>query len=189
MMRTGFPGYGSAPALAKVRRPAMTAGATRSLAAERRFKRTAGASPGDLRSRSLRSFPKGWKATPATACADAIAHLQLVHPASVDSWIVTRQKSRDNSLGLTFPETGHVCSRPRWLAPITNCRFGADRLARAGAGDARRRNRHHRRSHLCQPGTRRGWTAALRSARQVRGDIRLRLRHCRRSEVVAANGR
>jgi hypothetical protein len=40
MMRTGFPGYDSVLALAKVRRPAMTAGATSSLAAQRRFKRT-----------------------------------------------------------------------------------------------------------------------------------------------------
>src|SRR6516225_10009344 len=38
MMRTGFPGYGSALAT-KVRSPARTTGATRSLAAERRFKR------------------------------------------------------------------------------------------------------------------------------------------------------
>ncbi len=109
-------------------------------------------------------------------------------PALADSWIVTRQKSRDNSLGLTFPETDHVCSRPRCLAPITNCRFGADRLARAGAGDTRRRNRHHRRSHLRQPGAGRGWTVAVRSARQVRRDLRLRLRPCRRSEVVDTDG-
>src|SRR6266540_331545 len=81
MMRTGFPGYGSAPALAKVRRPAMTAGATRSLAAQRRFKRTGGASPGDLRSSSLRSFPKGWKATPACV-PTAIGQLQRVHTAT-----------------------------------------------------------------------------------------------------------
>ena len=59
-------------------------------------------------------------------------------------------------IGAEFPETDHVCSRPRCLAPITNCRFGADRLARAGAGDTRRRNRHHRRSHLRQPGAGRG---------------------------------
>src|SRR6266446_1393003 len=50
MMRTGFPGYGSAPALETIRRPARSAGATRSLAAERRFKRTDGASGRDLQS-------------------------------------------------------------------------------------------------------------------------------------------
>src|SRR6516164_497680 len=49
MMRTGFPGYGSALE-AKVRSPARSAGATRSLAAQRRFKRTDGASGGDLQS-------------------------------------------------------------------------------------------------------------------------------------------
>src|SRR5215471_17868539 len=49
MMRTGFPGYGSA-LQAKVRSPARNAGATRSLAAERRFKRTDEASGGDLQS-------------------------------------------------------------------------------------------------------------------------------------------
>src|SRR5215471_21709673 len=47
MMRTGFPGYGSA-LQANVRSPARNAGATRSLAAERRFKRTDEASGGDL---------------------------------------------------------------------------------------------------------------------------------------------
>src|SRR6266699_1574224 len=55
MMRTGFPGYGSA-LQAKVRSPARNAGATRSLAAERRFKRTDGASGRDLQS-SIRTTP------------------------------------------------------------------------------------------------------------------------------------
>src|SRR5262249_62350482 len=47
MMRTGFPGYGSA-LQANVRSPARNAGATRSLVAERRFKRTDEGSGGDL---------------------------------------------------------------------------------------------------------------------------------------------
>src|SRR5215471_4965408 len=49
MMRIGFPGYGSA-LQARVRSPARNAGATRSLAAQRRFKRTDGASGGDVQS-------------------------------------------------------------------------------------------------------------------------------------------
>src|SRR6516164_8563271 len=57
MMRTGFPGYGSALE-AKVRSPARSAGATRSLAAQRRFKRTDGASGGDLQSSSLLKNPR-----------------------------------------------------------------------------------------------------------------------------------
>ena len=83
----------------------------------------------------------------------------------------------------------HVCSRSCSLARITNYRSRPDRLARASADDARRRNRHRRRSHLRQQGARRGWTVAVRSARQVRGDVRLRLRHCGRSEIVGANAR
>src|SRR5262245_57646535 len=47
MMRIGFPGYGSA-LQARVRSPARNAGATRSLAAQRRFKRTDEAPRGDL---------------------------------------------------------------------------------------------------------------------------------------------
>src|SRR5215471_7609148 len=47
MMRIGFPGYGSA-LQARVRSPARNAGATRSLAAQRRFKRTDEAPGGDL---------------------------------------------------------------------------------------------------------------------------------------------
>src|ERR687888_597400 len=103
MMRTGFSGYDPVRALAKVRKPAMTAGATRSLAAQRRFKRTDGASPGrsSICGKAYDRFRKDGRRHPG-ACRQPWRTLSIGLPAPADSWIVTRQKYRDNSLGLTF---------------------------------------------------------------------------------------
>src|SRR5262245_24552696 len=60
------------------------------------------------------------------------------------------------SLVRPFLRNEHVCSRSCSLALITDHRSCPDRLARARAGDARRRNGHRRRPYLRQQGARRG---------------------------------
>ena len=83
-----------------------------------------------------------------------------------------------------------LAPRSRFLPFIAQHRCGrADRAARPGVCDPRRRNRHHRRSRLRQQGARRCRTVALRSARQIRGDLRFWLGHCGRSELVDTNAR